>query len=444
MLKKIRQKATTKHLIEHQGADDQVNKGRRWPHLGLWQHPDFLRLWGAETVSLWGTQVTLLALPTAAILALHAGSMEVGLLLALQQLSFLFVGPFAGVMADRLSRRHIMVVADLGRMLILGSIPLAFALGHLTMAHLLLVTAVVGILTVFFDVSYQSYLLTLVSRTNLVEGNAKLALGDASARIGGPALAGILIQVVGAATAITADALSYLASALSLISIKKQEPRSALPAENGTKGVFLEAREGLEVVFCNPILRFIAIVNTLQNLGISIAEAVVLIFAYRRLLLSPGVVGIAMAIGSIGFVLGALLASSTARKLGIGPTLAIFGFIGGFSYLLIPLGVFGTPALFIVLWRLLYGLQLPIYDINQISLRQAVTPDRLQGRMNATMRTASFGALGVGALVGGFLGNQLGLVLTILLGGIIYCMGSLLMLSRSMITLRDLPDPVTA
>ncbi|SRR5712692_361598 len=440
LLRELRRKKrqyTTTHAIDYTQHDMQAHTDGNRTRRSLWRHPDFLRLWTGETISLFGTQVTVLALPTLAILTFHADPFSVGVLVSLQWLPFLFLGPLAGVIVDRLPRRQIMIVADLGRLVALGSLPVAFALGMRTMVHLYIIAAVVSSFTVFFDVSYQSYLPVLVNRTALAEGNAKLTLGKGAAQIGGPALGGLLMQWVGAATAITANACSYLASALFLVSIRKWEPEPAPSPQGRIRGVFAEMREGIEMVFHHPLLRTIALVNTVQNFGTSVAEAVVLIFAYRSLHLSPGLVGTAMAVGSVGFVLGALVTSPVTRKLGVGPTLGISSMVGALSYLVIPLGLFGMPALVVALWRLLFGLHIPTYDINQVSLRQAITPDRLHGRMNATIRTISYGALGVGPLVGGFLGTQLGLVPTIVLGGIIYVVATLLILTKSMISLKE-------
>src|SRR5918911_2926365 len=175
----------------------------------LWKHRDFLKLWSGETVSKLGSEVTLLALPTVAILVLHAGPLQVGLLSALEFLSFPVLGLIAGVIADRLRRRPIMIVCDLGRALALGSIPIAYSLNLLTINQLYAVALVTGVFTVFFDVSYQSYLPSLIDRKDLVEGNTKLQVSESAAQIGGPALAGFLIQVISGARAIAVDAISY-------------------------------------------------------------------------------------------------------------------------------------------------------------------------------------------------------------------------------------------
>ena len=191
----------------------------------LWRHPDFLKLWAGDTVSQFGSQVTLLAVPTVAILLLHAGPFQVGVLSALEFLAFPTLGLVAGVYADRLRRRPIMIACDLGRFLALGSIPLTFVLNLLTLEQLYVVALLTGIFTVFFDVSYQSYLPVLVDRPNLLEGNTKLEVSRSVAQVSGPAIAGFLIQWIGGAKAVAIDALSFLASAVALSAINQPEPQ---------------------------------------------------------------------------------------------------------------------------------------------------------------------------------------------------------------------------
>ena len=191
----------------------------------LWRHRDFLKLWTGETVSQFGSQVTFLAVPTVAILILHAGPFQVGVLSALEFLAFPTLGLVAGVYADRLRRRPIMIACDLGRMLAIGSIPVAFLLNALTIEQLYLVALITGIFTVFFDVSYQSYLPVLVDRPNLLEGNTKLEISRSTAQVSGPAVAGFLIQWIGGAKAVAVDALSFLVSAVALSVIKTPEPQ---------------------------------------------------------------------------------------------------------------------------------------------------------------------------------------------------------------------------
>jgi MFS family permease len=411
----------------------------------LWRHPDFLKLWTGETVSQFGSQVTLLAVPTVAILLLHAGPFQVGLLSALEFLAFPTLGLVAGVYADRLRRRPIMIVCDLGRMLAIGSIPVAFLLNALTIEQLYIVALITGIFTVFFDVSYQSYLPVLVDRPNLLEGNTKLEISRSTAQVSGPAVAGFLIQWIGGAKAVAADALSFLVSALALSLIKTPEPQPKPSTASGATGFLPEIKEGLEVVFKNPLLWRIAGCTATSNLGSNMVfGAVFLVFAYRQLHLSAAAVGIIFAVGSVGGLIGAFLAAWVARKLGVGPTLGVSIVVGGLALLATPVALVAPPVPVLAALGLLAGLANPIYNISQVSLRQAITPDRVQGRMNATMRTIVWGTMPIGAFVGGVLGTSIGLVPTIVLGGIVSLLAAMWIFLGPVIRLKEQPAPVTA
>jgi len=411
----------------------------------LWRHPDFLKLWAGESVSVFGSQVTVLAVPTVAILILHAGPFQVGILSALEFLAFPTLGLVAGVYADRLRRRPIMIVCDIGRGLALGSIPVAFLLNLLTLEQLYFVALLTGIFTVFFDVSYQSYLPALVDRPNLMEGNTKLEITRSTAQVAGPAVAGFLIQWIGGARAVAVDALSFLLSAIALASIKKPEPEPKPSTASGTSGFIPEMREGIEVVFRNPILWRIAACTATTNLGSNMVfGAVFLVFAYRQLHLSAGVVGVVFALSSVGALAGAFLAGWVARKLGIGPTLGVMVIVGGLALLATPVALVGAPAVILATTGFIEGLTIPIYNINQVSLRQAITPDRVQGRMNATMRTIVWGTIPLGAFIGGILGTSIGLVQTIALGGILSTLAASWIFLGPVIRLREQPTPVMA
>jgi predicted MFS family arabinose efflux permease len=409
----------------------------------LWRHPDFLKLWAGETVSEFGSQVTFLAVPTVAILILHAGPFQVGVLSALEFLAFPTLGLIAGVYADRLRRRPIMISCDVGRFLALGSIPVAFALGVLTLEQLYVVALLTGIFTVFFDVSYQSYLPALVDRPNLIEGNTKLEVTRSAAQISGPAVAGLLIQWIGGARAVAFDAISFLASALALATIRKPEPEPKPGTASGASGIIPEMREGIEVVFKSPILWRIAGCTSTTNFGSNIIfGAVFLVFAYRDLHLSAGIVGIIFGISSVGGLVGALLASSVARTLGLGTTLGLATVLGGLAMLATPLALIGAPAIVLSVLGFVANVTIPIYNINQVSLRQSITPDRVQGRMNATMRTVVWGTMPFGAFVGGILGTTIGVVNTIILGGAISALAALWIFLGPVRRLNEQPAPV--
>ena len=376
----------------------------------LWRDGEFLKLWAGQGISEIGSQVSLLALPTVAILVLGATPFQVGLLGACETLAFPVLGLVAGVYVDRLRRRPIMIACDVGRLLALVSVPVAFALNVLSMPQLYAVALITGVGTVFFDVAYQSYLPALIKRADLIEGNTKLQVTSSVAQMAGPALGGFLIQVLGPARAVSADAASFLISVASLAWIRRAEPSPSPTSESGRRGFFAEMREGIQVVFGNPTIWKIAGSTSTSNLGSNLFFAVFLIFVYRVLHLSPGTVGIIFAAGAVGGLLGALTAAWIPRRIGLGPTLFVTILIGGLSMILVPLAQYGLAIPLLFASMFLSSFVNPVYNINQVSLRQAITPDRVQGRMNATVRTIIWGTNPIGAFLGGIIGSTYGIM----------------------------------
>ncbi|MDF3015925.1 MAG: Major facilitator superfamily permease [Thermomicrobiales bacterium] len=306
-----------------------------------------------------------------------------------------------------------MVLADLGRFAALVSVPAAFALGRLNLPWLYAVAVISGVLGVFSHVAYRSLLPALVTRNELLDGNAKLTLGEGAAKVAGPSLTGVLIQGVGATAALLASAGSSLISALLVSRLPKDQP----VWRPGGESVTGAAREGLAFVLGQSALRRIVAINTLGNLGTGIVDGVALVFAYRHLRLDAATVGFAMAVGSAGFLLSASVSSGITRGLGPGLTLAISCLVYSAAPFALFLGPLGYPLAAVMGWRLLYGVSLPPYDVNAATIRQAVTPDRLQGRAIAAINTIGWGALGLGPLLGGVLGERIGTQPTILIGG---------------------------
>ena len=368
-----------------------------------------MRLWSAETISQVGSQVTLLALPLAAILILDATAFEVGALSSIEFAPFLLVGLPAGVWVDRLRRRPILIAGDLGRAVVLASLPIAYWLDALTMPHLYAAAFLTGIFTVFFDVAYQSYLPSIVERGQLTEGNAKLEISRSGAQLAGPGIAGALVEVLTAPVAIAVDAVSFLGSALFVARIRRPEPEvPASPAEDRPR-MRSQIMEGLRYVLGHPLLRPIAACTAVSNLFSAMVTAILILFAVRELGLTAGMIGIALGIGNVGFLGGAFVADRIARRLGLGRAIigsAVLFALGGFAY---PLATPATAVALVVAGGVLVGFGGVVYNINQVSLRQAITPGRMQGRMNATMRFVVWGTLPIGALVGGALGGALGL-----------------------------------
>jgi len=387
-----------------------------WPSGGLWRDRNFLKLWGGQSVSEFGSQITLLALPIAAIKILHASAFAVAALTIFEQLPFLIFALPAGVWVDRLRRRPLLILGDAGRAVALASIPITYAFGTLHMWQLFVVAFATGVLTVFFDVAYQSYLPSLVGRDHLVEGNSRLQVSASAAQTGGPGVAGVLIGAVSAPYAIVADAASFVASAAFVLGIRKREQLTSPPAAERA-GMRTELLEGLRYVLHNRLLRPIATCTAARNFSAAIGYAILLVYAVRTLGLSVGLIGVVISCANVGFVIGALTTGWTTKRLGIGRAIVTSAAIVGSSVILIPLSPRSFPVPLIVVGLMLYSYGGVVFNITQISLRQAITPDRLQGRMNAVMRFVLWGAIPLGALLGGVLATTIGLRATLWVSG---------------------------
>ncbi len=407
----------------------------------LWRDGEFLKLWWGQFISETGSQVSALALPTVAILVLAATPFEVGLLEAFGFLAFPVLGLVAGVWVDRLRRRPVLIVCDILRLIALGSVPVAFVLHALTIGQLYAVALLVGVGTVFFDVAYQSYLPALISRSDLIEGNSKLQVTGSVAAMAGPALAGLLIQFVGAARAVTADAASFLVSVLSLWWIRRAEPDPRPASAAGRAGFFAEMWEGIRFVMGNQTISRIAGCTSTSNLGGNIFFAVFLIYAYRVLHVSPGAIGLIFGAGAVGGLLGALIASWVPARIGLGPTLFVSIMLSPLSGILVPIAQFGFAVPLLFASQFIGSFVNPVYNINQVSLRQAITPDRVQGRMNATVRTIIWGTIPIGAVIGGLIGTAYGLLTAIYVGIAVQALSGLWILSGP-VRLKVQPEPV--
>ena len=408
----------------------------------LIRHPDFVKLWVAESISMAGSQISQLAIPLLAIVLLNASAFEVGLLTAVGFLPFLLFGLPAGVWVDRLRRRPILIAADVGRALLLATIPLAWLLGSISLPQLYLVTFLAGILTVFFDVGYQSYLPSLVHSSQLMEGNGKLEMSRASAQVAGPGLAGALVQLAGAPLAIAIDALSFVASGLFLVAIRRPEAQPGV--DRPRTSMLVDIREGLRFVLGHPLLRPITAATAIANLFSAVASSVMLIFAVRELRLDPVLIGVIIAVGSSGGVVGALIATRVQRRIGVGRTMILCeaGFAAG--YLLLPVASVAAPVFLATLGLFLATLGSIVFSIVGLTLRQRMAPTRMQGRTNATVRTINWGVLPIGFFVGGVLGTIIGIVPTLIVGALGLLLATLPILFSPVRTLREMPLAVEA
>ena len=403
----------------------------------LWTHRDFGRLWGGETVEWVSDSITSLAVPTIAILIFNAGPLEMGVLSALGNVGYPVLGLFAGVMVDRWRRRPVLIWSNIVQVVALGSIPAAFFLGILSLYQLFIVTLVMSVTTVFFSIAYTAYLPTLIAREDLVEGNSKLETSSSAAAVVGPPIAGALIQIVGAAASVALDALGTLIAAIAIFSIKKPEPRPSRPTH---PRLWSEIREGVRVVAQTPTLRNLAASTSILNIGNTMFFAVFYLFIYDQLKMSPLVAGITLGIGAVGVVIGAVIAPRLLKFMGLGSALTAALMINGFGLLAVQASMYGPAALLLAPLWLMANIGIPIYNINQVSFRQIVVPDRLQGRMNATMRTLGYGAATLGALIGGIVGAQYGILTTMTAGAVIAILAALMILFGPVGRLSEMPQ----
>ena len=388
--------------------------------MSLWRHRDFLLLWGGQTVSEMGSAVTQLALPLTAVVLLRASTFQVGLLTAAATLAFAVIALPAGALVDRRSKRGIMIACDAARLVIIASVPAAWAAGVLTMAQLYVVGITAGVCTVFFDVSYQSYLPSLLRAEHLVDGNGKLGATQSFAGVVGPGLGGGLVGVFGAAGAMAADAVSYAVSVVSLLGIAHREVPAGGTRDAGDAasrpGLRAEIAEGLRFVIRHPILRKVVACTGTSNLFSSMAIAVEMIFLVRVLRVPPAWTGLIVAIAMVGGIIGGVLSGWLARRIGsariiwfsilvLGAPQVLPAFAGrGWAVALYPLGFAFVSCSAVV------------YNVAQVSYRQSVTPPRLMGRMNAAVRWIVWGTMPLGGLLGGALGTAIGIRPTIAIG----------------------------
>lgn len=394
----------------------------KWLANGLWNNGDFVKLWIGHTISNFGSGITSLALPLTAILVLSATPAQMGLLSALGGISVVIFGLFAGVWVDRLHRRPILIIADTGRAVLLGSIPLAALLGVLHLEQVYAVAALTGILSVFFNVADESFLPSLIPQEQLVEANSKLGMSDALAEISGPALAGPLIQLVGAPFAIVFDALSFLPSALSIGLIHTPEPQPSPVKQR--QSAWRESIEGLRMIRENALLRALAISAALFNFFGNFIGTLYVLYIVREVHAAPLVIGFLVATGGVSALIGTIIARRVIQR--IGPGMAIGGMLSlyGLTGVLIPLAhdPLGLAVALLFTGQLFGDASVAIYLIAEVSLRQAIIPNAFLGRVNASMQFLTQG-LGPGAaILAGIAGSLIGLRLTIFIGvlGVIF------------------------
>ena len=410
----------------------------------LWHNPDFLKFWSGEALSLFGTQVTSLAMPLTAMLVFDAGADQVGLLRFLQWVPQLLLALVFGVWVDRVRRKPVMLLANAGRMLLLALLVVLAHFGHLTITGLLVIACAVGVFSVLFDVSWLSFVPTIVKRPeHYVEANQKLGATQSTADVAGPGAAGALIAWLGPATAIAVDAVSYLASLVSLLLIRTPEP--APPPAAGGRRLGRELAEGVRWVFGHRVLRPLALLAPFNNFSLTCVSTLFLLYAVRDKGLDATAVGLILSVAAVGALVGVLLSKAIMRRYRIGVVygLALAGIYA--SPVLIPLAGGPRPVLigmFLLSFVLAYfggGLS----NVVQLSLRQTCTPQALMGRMTAAFRTLLFGGAALGGLSAGLVGEAVGLRAGLTL--VALCSAAMLVpiAMSAVVRLREMPAPAT-
>ncbi|TDT38829.1 putative MFS family arabinose efflux permease [Streptomyces sp. BK208] len=403
------------------------------------RHRDFLLLWGSQTISETGSQITVLALPLVAVVLLDASAFQVGLLAAAETSAYLLVALPAGVVVDRVAKRRLMIGCDLALFLVIGSVPLAHAFGKLTLAQLFAVAVVSSVFSVFFSVAYQSYLPVLLDRDQLLDGNSRLAASRSVAQIAGPGLGGGLVTLIGAAGAMAADALSFAASAGSLTAIRKREPRPARPGPGRRPALRSQIREGLAYVTRDPVLRNSVAFNGTANFFVIMVESLGPVFLIRTLHVAEGLVGLLLALGAVGGVVGGVTARYLARKVGSARISWIAMTLLSLPGLLIPLAGPGWRVLLFGFGWISWTFASTVAGISLTSYRQSVCPPDMLGRVSATARWINWGTLPLGGLAGGALAAAVGVRGTLWIAVAGGCCAGLWLFFSPLRGLRDIP-----
>lgn len=409
------------------------------PRGSLWRDRNFLTMWSGQALSQFGAQITELALPTLAVLVLHATEWEAGVLNAAAVAAFLVVGLPAGAWIDRMRKRHVMIWADAVRAVALGTIPLLWVSGSLQIWHLYVVALVMGVATVFFDVSNQSIVPSLVRQSQIAEANGKLQSTEQIAGLAGPAVGGWLVAVLTAPFAILTTVVTYITSFFALLFTRdREQPRD----DSDRQPLVREIGEGLRWVFGNRFLRRIVGTTAFANFFNTLSFTLLPIFLLRELGLTPQAMGLIFSLGAVGGLVGAIATPRIVRALGEARAIPI-GAIG-FSVvpMFLPVAALVPEVAFplLVVQGFVQSFLVLLYNITQVTFRQRITPPRLLGRMNASIRFCVWGVMPIAALLAGAIGEVIGTVPTMWIGAIGQLLSGLFVVIGPFWRLRDLPD----
>lgn len=409
---------------------------RQW--LVLRRHADFRRLFVGNSISLLGSSVTRVALPLTAVLYLHASPAQMGILTAAAFVPHLVLGLPAGVWVDRLPYKRILVIADLLQAVLIGAVPVVAAFGALQIWHLYVVVLLAGVGNLFETVTATSFTPSLVSREQLLPANSALQQSFAVVNTSGSALGGALVGLLTAPFAIAVDAASFVFAAFSKSRIRTAGPESA-PRQR--QHLFAEIGAGLRTVVAHPIVRMLMLAATIGALTGQIQNVVLVLYMVRELHLSAGLVGVAVAIAGAAGILGTLVAVPVTERAGHGPAFILGMVFAGVGALVLAAagGPFWIAFVVVAVGQILRGIGPSLYSINQQTMRQALTPQEMLSRINATWRFLVFGMQPLGALIGGFLGGVIGLRDTLIVGGVGTLAGSVLATVSPLLKYRRLP-----
>ncbi|MFJ2238389.1 MFS transporter [Streptomyces sp. NPDC087859] len=420
------------------------DSGRPVPS-SLWRDSDFRRLWVGQTASQLGEQAGLVVLPLFAVLTLHAGATELGVLRAVGQAPILLLSLFVGAWVDRWRTRTVMVLTDAGRTLALGAAAVAGLFGWLGLPALFVIAFAVGALSVFFDVAYQACLVRLVRRDQLVRGNSALEASRSAAQIGGPALGGALVSLLSAPIAAVSSALFF---ALSFLSIRRiRRPESAPEHRQRPSRVWRRIHEGLRFVVSDSALRTVCLASAAFQFSLAAVMTVYLLFLPRELHLSGAAVGLALAATGPGALVGSVLAARLPNRFGYGPVLVAAAALGDGVFLCVP-ALHGSPAVTVpalLAVNFVFGVGGQLVNVAVMAVRQTVTPDGMQGRAAATITFVGMGLSPLGSLLGGFLADAWGLRTSLLVTAVGMLLSPVVMALSPFVRLgRTLPAPRSA